>query len=210
MVTNILLISTLSNPLKSFTDFRYSFFSTHHSVMVSYLYNNELFLINTNPIHSRRDFLPAVEPDSFQTDTSTCCSNTLILYICSVLQYTCSIYFLFFHVFFLAPNRPQHIHSHVLNIILCHCYILYLCHTSSKSHKECMTHQDQLQLLLATMYASYKNCNDSLIHRLYKRHGVQREVHNGNLDRQSRIFCRWPRALTIINNILKGIPFFLQ
>ena len=72
-----------------------------------YTIMNSSSFINTNPIHSRRDFFPAVEPDSFQTDTSTCCTDTLILYIFSVLQYTCSIYFLFFHVFFLTPNRPQ-------------------------------------------------------------------------------------------------------
>ena len=30
------------------------------------------------------DFFPSVEPDSFRTDTSTCCTNTLILFICSV------------------------------------------------------------------------------------------------------------------------------
>ena len=60
-----------------------------------YMIMNSSSFINTNPSHSQRDFLPEFEPDTFRTDTSTCYTNTLILYICS------------FHVFFLAPNRPQ-------------------------------------------------------------------------------------------------------
>ena len=42
------------------------------------------FFINTNPIYSWGDFFPAVKPDSFRTETFTCCTNTLILNICSV------------------------------------------------------------------------------------------------------------------------------
>ena len=37
----------------------------------------------------------------FRTDTFTCCTNTLILYMFS------STYFLFFHILFLASNRPR-------------------------------------------------------------------------------------------------------
>ena len=49
---------------------------------------NSSSFINTHPIHSQGDFLPAVEPESFRTDTSTSCTNTLILYICSIIRYT--------------------------------------------------------------------------------------------------------------------------
>ena len=66
-------------------------------IMVTYLHDNELFILHkkNNPIYFRRDLLWTVEPDSFRTDTITCCTNTLILYICSVLQYTCAINFLY-------------------------------------------------------------------------------------------------------------------
>ena len=88
--------------------------------MVTYRHNNELFLLHTYPIpsypiQSWKDFLPTVEPESFRTDTPTCWTNTLILYICFVLQYTCSIYFLFFFcACFLAPNRPQQYSTHTV------------------------------------------------------------------------------------------------
>ena len=61
---------------------------------------NSSSLINIDSIHSPRDPHPDIESDSFWTDTSICCTN-------SVIQYTRSINFLFFSVFFLAPNRPQ-------------------------------------------------------------------------------------------------------
>ena len=70
-----------------------------------YMIMNSSSFINTNPINSQRDFLPAVKPDSFRTDTSTCCTNTLILYICSVFQYTCT--FSPSVSSFWAPNRLQ-------------------------------------------------------------------------------------------------------
>ena len=70
-----------------------------------YTIMNSSSFINTNPVYSRRDFFPAVEPDRFQTDTSTCSTNTVISYICSVFQYTWSFYFLFFCVFFLTATN---------------------------------------------------------------------------------------------------------
>ena len=54
------------------------------------------------------DFLSAVEPDIFGR---TLLPVVLILLFCiyiQFIQYTCSTHFFFFHVFFLAPERPQH------------------------------------------------------------------------------------------------------
>ena len=70
---------------------------------------NSSSYINTNPIYYRGDFLPAVEPDSFG---GTIPPAVLTIFFCIYvfiffIQYTSSTYFLYFRVFFLAPNRPK-------------------------------------------------------------------------------------------------------
>ena len=55
------------------------------------------------------DFFSAVEPNSFkQTLLSAVVTLSFCIYVLFI-QYTCSINFVFFHVFFLAPNRSQQI-----------------------------------------------------------------------------------------------------
>ena len=76
--------------------------------MLAYLHDNELFLLHKyKPYLLSERLLPSSQTWKFSDGHFTCCTNTLILYTCSIIQYICSTYFLFFCVFFLAPNRPQ-------------------------------------------------------------------------------------------------------
>ena len=54
------------------------------------------------------DFLPAVEPDSLGRTLLSALLTLLFCIYVLFIQYTCSTYFFFFCVFFLAPNRLQH------------------------------------------------------------------------------------------------------
>ena len=72
-----------------------------------YTIMNSSSFINTNPIYTWEDFLQAVEPDNFgQTLLSAVLTLLFCIYVLFI-QYTCSTYFLFFHIFFLAPNGLQ-------------------------------------------------------------------------------------------------------
>ena len=53
------------------------------------------------------NFLPALESDSFRRILLPAVLTILFCIYVLLSQYTCSTYFLFFCVFFLAPNRPQ-------------------------------------------------------------------------------------------------------
>ena len=65
---------------------------------------NSSFFITTNPIYSQGDFLPAIEPESFGRTLLPAILTLLLCIYVLFIQYTCSTYFLFFHVFFLAPT----------------------------------------------------------------------------------------------------------
>ena len=57
---------------------------------------NSYSFINTNPIYSRGDFLPAVEHDSFGWALLPAVLTLLFCIYDLFIQYTCSTYFLFF------------------------------------------------------------------------------------------------------------------
>ena len=67
-------------------------------------------LCQIRPVGGTYDFLPAVEPDSFGRTFLPAVLTLLFCIYVLFSQYTCSTYFLYFRVFFLAPNEPQHSH----------------------------------------------------------------------------------------------------
>ena len=52
---------------------------------------------------------PSSQAWQFRMGTSTFCINNMFFIYVMFTHYTCSTYFLFFRVFFLAPNRPRHL-----------------------------------------------------------------------------------------------------
>ena len=69
-----------------------------------YMIMNSSSFIDTHPNYSRRDFLPAIEPDSFGWTFLPAVLTFLFCIYVLFIQDICSTYFLFFYVFFLAPN----------------------------------------------------------------------------------------------------------
>ena len=70
-------------------------------------------LCHTRPVGGKNDqpdLFPAVNPESFVRTVLSAVLNLLFCIYVLFIQYICSTYFLFFRVFFLAPNRPGGVH----------------------------------------------------------------------------------------------------
>ena len=74
-----------------------------------YTIMNSSSFMNTNPIYSQGDFLPAVNPDSFKWRLLPAVWTIFFCIYVLFIQYIGSAYFLCFCVFFLALNWLQQI-----------------------------------------------------------------------------------------------------
>ena len=116
-----------------------------------YTIMNSSSVINTNPINSRGDFLPAVKPGSFGRKLPPAVWTLLSCIYVLFIQCTCSTYFLFSRVFFLVS----------------------ISHNTNRSQQCCILdglHSSTYFQVLKFFYQSFGDCTNSTNYNWYNCH----------------------------------------